>query len=90
MPSIANVVECAVNDECNGIQCCINLDFKIAQLMLNTWFTVDLCQFSFSVGFENWSKEYSMFAFDWGFSGEDTIGSFLTVKLVYFTSPKKK
>ncbi|XP_072033124.1 uncharacterized protein [Amphiura filiformis] len=83
VPSITNNIECTPTENCLGIECCVNIDFKIARLMLKTWLTVDICQFRFAMGFENWSKNLSMYAYDWDLSGTEKIGDFLTMKFSF-------
>ena len=79
-PSIDNILECSLDDKCLGIQCCVNLDFKIDVLMFKTWVILDPCEFTFSVGFEKLSMNVSLFSYEWGKMESIAISDFFTIR----------
>ncbi|XP_072048756.1 uncharacterized protein [Amphiura filiformis] len=80
VPYYKDQISCAVLDKtCLGIQCCINMDYKIAKLMHKAWIVLDPCNYQFSIGFENWSHNQTLYTYTWGTQEYFNLGSFLTV-----------
>ncbi|XP_072033122.1 uncharacterized protein [Amphiura filiformis] len=66
LPTNQDILVCAIDEHCLGIQCCVNLDFRVTQLMLKAWLIIDPCDFQFSIGFENFDLNFTLFAYEWG------------------------
>ena len=81
---LTDSVECSVLAKCRGVQCCVDLDFHIARLMLKTWLALDECQYTFTIGFENWSKQFSLLQHDLGSTRTETVGDYLSITCVLF------
>uniref|UniRef100_A0A1I8J1R3 DUF1619 domain-containing protein n=1 Tax=Macrostomum lignano TaxID=282301 RepID=A0A1I8J1R3_9PLAT len=57
---------CKIHDQCLGIECCTELDFKVYSRHFFYTQLVDPCTYSFYIGFENFFYNQSLFHFDWG------------------------
>ena len=80
IPGIDDILMCSVDEKCLGIQCCINIDFKIKKLMMKTWLILDPCDFTFSVGFEKVTYDLTLFTYEWGKTETAEISDFLVIK----------
>ena len=47
--------------------------------MLKAWFAPNLCDFTLAVGFENWTKNISLFSYDWGVEETLQVGDYLSI-----------
>ncbi|XP_038062441.1 uncharacterized protein LOC119732930 [Patiria miniata] len=81
LPFLENVVQCSIDDRCLGIQCCIQLDFVITELLLSARIEVDPCKFQLYVAFENWELNITLFSYTWG--KEETVNIGNAVMLSY-------
>ena len=73
-PAPTSVLTCTVDDRCLGIQCCASLDLVFTQLSTTAWAMLDPCEFQLSVGLGSWSKNVTLFEFDWGVERTIDIG----------------
>ncbi|XP_072034096.1 uncharacterized protein [Amphiura filiformis] len=74
---------CAViGDTCTGVLCCLDLDLIISTASVSAWVFVDPCTYRFSVGFENWVFNGSIFNYVWGDEMEFQIAKSITVRFV--------
>ena len=80
VPSVSDTLQCSVSDRCLGVECCVNLDFKIAKLMMKSWITMDPCNFQFSVGFEKLVFNLTLFGYEWGTKESVDISDFLKAR----------
>ena len=55
-----------MGDACTGIKCCLDLDLVITNASVTAWVFVDPCDYTFSIGFENWLFNGSVFNYEWG------------------------
>ncbi len=59
-------ITCSVHEDCLGVQCCVNLNFKVTALKLKAWLIINPCDFKFSVGFEKLDFNFTLFTYEWG------------------------
>ncbi|XP_022105071.1 uncharacterized protein LOC110987006 [Acanthaster planci] len=55
-----------IGETCTELQCCLDLDLKIADISATAWFKFDPCDFTFTLGLEKWSFQGSVFSYHWG------------------------
>ncbi|XP_022103294.1 uncharacterized protein LOC110986022 [Acanthaster planci] len=55
-----------IGETCSELQCCLDLDLKIADVSATAWFKFDPCDFTFTLGLEKWSFHGSVFTYQWG------------------------
>ncbi|XP_072033446.1 LOW QUALITY PROTEIN: uncharacterized protein [Amphiura filiformis] len=80
VPFYVNTITCSVLDkECLGVECCVKMDFKISELWLHAFISLDPCGYQFSIGFENWRVNNSLFTYTWNTWKYMNIGSYLTM-----------
>ena len=51
-------------------------------MMVDTWFALDLCNFTYAVGFGRLVYNMSLFSYDWGRIESFSISEFLTLRSV--------
>ncbi|XP_038050876.1 uncharacterized protein LOC119724026 [Patiria miniata] len=66
LPSSSSLLTCSVDDHCLGLTCCASLDLVFAQLSTTAYALLDPCEFQLSVGLGSWSKNLTLFEYDWG------------------------
>ncbi|XP_033637389.1 uncharacterized protein LOC117298318 isoform X2 [Asterias rubens] len=79
LPTLANIIQCSIDDHCLGIQCCVNLNFIITTLMLHARIKVDPCHFQLHVNFERWERNFTLFSYTWGKVEREPIGDVVTL-----------
>ncbi|XP_033637723.1 uncharacterized protein LOC117298529 [Asterias rubens] len=79
LPTLANIIQCSTDDNCLGIQCCVNLNFIITTLMLDARIKVDPCNFQLHVNFENWERIFTLFSYTWGKVEMEPISDVVTL-----------
>ena len=80
VPFYEDSVTCSVLDhECLGVECCVKMDFTISQLWLKTSIIMDPCNYQFSIGFENWSDNFTLFTYTWRSWKYQNIGNYLSL-----------
>ena len=80
VPAIENILQCAMDEHCLGIECCVGLNFKLTTLSVKAWLFLDPCEFTFVVGFEKMSFNISLFNYKWGNVEEIQISNFLAIR----------
>ena len=83
LPTLANIIQCSTDDNCLGIQCCVNLNFIITTLMLDARIKVDPCNFQLHVNFENWERIFTLFSYTWGKVEKEPISDVVTLRWVW-------
>ena len=74
------LLSCHFNSHCTSLQCCLNLDLKVAQLSSKAWFELDPCDYTVSIGLDSWYFNASLFSYQWGKLEEFSIGQAIDVK----------
>ncbi|XP_072033123.1 uncharacterized protein [Amphiura filiformis] len=80
IPAIDRILQCSIEETCLGIKCCVNLNFKIDELMLKTWLILDPCNFTISIGFEKLSVDIPLFSYEWGTEEVLEVSEFLIIR----------
>ncbi|XP_038050728.1 uncharacterized protein LOC119723897 [Patiria miniata] len=66
VPPPNNFLTCTVDDRCLGLTCCASLDLVFTRLSTTAYALLDPCEFQLSVGLGSWSKNLTLFEYDWG------------------------
>ncbi|XP_019616819.1 PREDICTED: uncharacterized protein LOC109464307 [Branchiostoma belcheri] len=74
-------VRCAVNQDCSGIHCCVELDLLVAQRSFLLTFKVDPDDFEFHFSIANKNFNVSLFGVPWGLQQVASVGNIF--KLAY-------
>ena len=77
---ISDVLQCSMDESCLAIKCCIQINIKITTLLLKAWISIDPCKFEFSIGFENFKFNQTLFSYNWGAQEQFHIGEYLTFR----------
>ncbi|XP_072023446.1 uncharacterized protein, partial [Amphiura filiformis] len=80
LPAVDNILQCHVQDECLGIQCCVEIDLKITHLMLKTWLILDPCNFALSVRFGEMYFNQTLFTYKWGEIGHLRVSDSVLIR----------
>ena len=83
LPTAPESVSCKLHSLCLGIDCCLNMDFRITRITSHAWFYVDPCDFQFSLGLGSWFRNVSLFSYTWGTEKSSPIGKGIIARYVF-------
>ena len=73
--SIAEGVNCTIDNRCVGFHCCLVMDFTVTNRTVNVYITIDPCNYIISVGFGEWFLDVSLYSYTWGKEISEHLGS---------------
>ena len=81
LPSLLSEIQCSIiGDTCLGIECCVDLDFKVTKRSIRAYLIIDPCDFEFSVGFGEWFLNVTLFAYQWGTEEVEMLGDAIVIR----------
>ncbi|XP_072033125.1 uncharacterized protein [Amphiura filiformis] len=78
LPTINGSEACVLDPWCLGVECCLNMDFRIAHITSKAWFLLDPCEYDLSIGIGTWFRNISLFSYTWGTDELNPIGTAIT------------
>lgn len=66
LPNLPSFARCKLSRYCTGIECCLDVQMRIAKWSFKSWALLDPCKFVFSFGFEKWMFNDTLFDYNWG------------------------
>ncbi|XP_064646638.1 uncharacterized protein LOC135499666 isoform X2 [Lineus longissimus] len=81
LPTLSSSMNCAVQPECRGIECCISIDLGFMQRSFRTFVTIDPFSYQLTIGFEKWRFNRYLFTYEWGKEEIAPLGS--AIKLIF-------
>ncbi len=77
--SIAEGITCTIDNRCVGFHCCLDMDFIVTSRTVNTYITIDPCNYIISVGFGEWFLEVSLYSYNWGTEITEHLGNIIDI-----------
>ncbi|CAH1242182.1 Hypp6490 [Branchiostoma lanceolatum] len=65
-PQLPDTMACTVIDSCMGVECCLDLDFKLIKLTVQSNVHLDLCSYKLLMSIGNVDFEQTLFTYEWG------------------------
>ncbi|XP_064646205.1 uncharacterized protein LOC135499390 [Lineus longissimus] len=65
MPKLPDFVQCRYDDMCMGLECCLNVDYKLLKKPMKVWSIVDSCSNKVSAGLETYQYNVTLDASFW-------------------------
>ena len=66
MPTLPSSVQCRYDDMCMGLECCLNVDYKLMKKPMKVWSVVDSCFNHVSAGLETFQYNVTLDQTFWG------------------------
>ncbi|XP_066300826.1 uncharacterized protein [Branchiostoma lanceolatum] len=78
-PQLPDTMACTVIDSCMGVECCLDLDFKLIKLTVTSNVHLDLCSYKLLMSIGNVDFEQTLFTYEWGSLKTFTIGNAIEI-----------
>ncbi|XP_019616817.1 PREDICTED: uncharacterized protein LOC109464305 [Branchiostoma belcheri] len=78
-PQLPDTMACTVEDNCMGVKCCLDLDFKLIKLTVQSYVHLDLCNYKLLMGIGNVDIAQTLFTYEWGTPKLFTIGNAIKI-----------
>ncbi|KAI8485717.1 hypothetical protein Bbelb_365510, partial [Branchiostoma belcheri] len=76
---LPDTMACTVEDNCMGVKCCLDLDFKLIKLTVQSYVHLDLCNYKLLMGIGNVDIAQTLFTYEWGTPKLFTIGNAIKI-----------